>query len=98
MGTISTLKEQEILETPLLLFECELRNGDRLWSLDGRRLGAVEAFDAVWQASQTRATEWVVVRRREDGAEYFAEVTLPANAGVAIRIPRHSRRKFNLID
>ncbi len=27
MGTIETLKEQEVLETPLLLFECELPSG-----------------------------------------------------------------------
>ena len=27
MGTIATLKEQEVLETPLLLFECELPSG-----------------------------------------------------------------------
>ena len=36
MASISILKEQEILETPLLLFECELRNGQtKYWCTHG---------------------------------------------------------------
>ncbi|MCP5112758.1 MAG: hypothetical protein GY953_18180, partial [bacterium] len=36
MASISVLKEQEVLETPLLLFECELRDGQvEYWSTHG---------------------------------------------------------------
>ena len=77
----------------------DLENGDRLWSLDGRPMQTVAAFEAAWPGTPPeRGTTWTVVRRREDGSEHFVKTTVPAGASVAIQVPRHWRRKHSLVD
>lgn len=77
MGTIATLKEQEILETPLLLFDCELSSGDvERWSTH-----AVQVDGAGYEPRVLRHNVLETRALSDDGIDAVARISITlANA------------------
>ncbi len=72
METIAALKEREITETPLLLFECELPNGMvERWSTH-----QVEFEQATYEARVLRHSVFELRSAPEDGIDTVAKITI----------------------
>ncbi len=77
MGTISTLKEQEVLDTPLLLFDCELTSG----AMEHWSTHAVQHDGAAYEARVLRHNVFETRSLSDDGIDAVAKVSLTlANA------------------
>jgi hypothetical protein len=72
MPTIHEMKEQELLETPVLLFECELRDGQRHFWATHR----VDFEGAVYEARLLEHTGFDIRAYSEDGIDASAKVSL----------------------
>lgn len=72
MPTIHEMKEQELLETPVLLFECELRDGQRLFWATHR----VTFEESVYEARLLEHTGFDIRAYSEDGIDTSAKVSL----------------------
>jgi hypothetical protein len=72
MPTIHEIKEQELLETPVLLFECELRNGQRHFWATHR----VDFEGVVYEARLLEHTGFDIRAYSEDGIDASAKVSL----------------------
>lgn len=72
MPTIHEMKEQELLETPVLLFECELRDGQRHFWATHR----VEFEGGVYEARLLEHTGFDLRAYSEDGIDASAKVSL----------------------
>ena len=72
MPTIHEMKEQELLETPVLLFECELRDGQRHFWATHR----VDFEGVVYEARLLEHTGFDIRAYSEDGIDTSAKVSL----------------------
>ncbi len=72
MPTIHEMKEQELLETPVLLFECELRNGQRQYWATHR----VDFEGVLYEARLLEHTGFDIRAYSEDGIDASAKVSL----------------------
>ena len=72
MPTIHEIKEQELLETPVLLFECEFRNGQRqFWATH-----QVTVEGTLFEARLLDHTGFDIRAYSEDGVDASAKVSL----------------------
>src|SRR5262249_28267647 len=82
----------------------DVRDGDRIWSIDSKDIGDVAAAESAWDhRSKDQATKLVLVRRTNQGnaddyVDAFVEVSLPSASILELQWSTDPNRAWSVRD